>query len=112
MRFVCVAESRKDHMYRLILASVLMLGFSAPAMADMSGNECVGRFDACARVCAALDANDGCLGRCLLDNGCEIDDVKSARKGTAKGTLPDGALPRSSLPRDRLPTSRLPDSRL
>jgi hypothetical protein len=114
MQFVCVSEGEEDMVYRLILASIMVLGFSLPAGADKSENECALRFNACANACAALesDANDGCLGRCLLDNGCEINDDKSAGNGTPRGKLPDEALPRSSLPGDRLPTSHLPDSRM
>lgn len=109
-----MAEGEEDTVYRLILASIMVLGFALPAAADKSGNECALRFNACANACAALesDANDGCLGRCLVDNGCEIDDDKSAGNGTPKGTLPGDSLPRSSLPGDRLPTGNLPDSRM
>jgi hypothetical protein len=101
-------------MHRLILASIMVLGFMSQAAADMSENECARRFNACANACAALesDANNGCLGRCLVDNGCEIDDDKSSGNGTPKRTLPDDVLPRSSLPGDRLPTGSLPDSRM
>lgn len=100
--------------HRLILVSIMVLGFSLPAGAHVSENECARRFNACANACAALesDANDGCLGRCLVDNGCEIDDDKSAGNGTPRDRLPGDALPRSSLPDDRMPAGQLPDSRM
>ncbi len=101
-------------MHRLILASLMVLGFVLPAAADKSDFECARRFNACASVCAALegDANGGCLGRCLVDNGCEIDDGRSSGNGASKDTLPGDALPRDSLPGGRLPESTLPDSRM
>lgn len=95
---------REEAVSRTILVIGTMIGFALPAWAQNSDSVCFRRFEACAFACAALrdKANDGCLGRCLLDNGCEIDD----------GTSTDGGLPASTLPKDTLPRGRLPEGTL
>lgn len=109
-----MTEGEEDFVYRMILALILVAGFTMPAAAAESENECVRRFNVCANACGALGStpNDGCLGSCLLDGGCEIEGGASGQSRAPDSTLPDSSLPQSALPGDRMPTGSLPDSRM
>lgn len=95
----------------MFLVASLLVGFVGPVRAQVPDSRCVQRFEACAIACAVLGkrANNGCLGACLRDNGCAIDDDND---GTSSASMPDSTLPGDTLPKGRLPGNRMPSGSL
>lgn len=99
---------------RMILVTSLFIGLAVPVRLQASESLCFQRFEACAIACALLgmQAKDGCLGACLRDNGCAIDERQMSSRSMPDSTLPDGTLPGGTLPTSRMPAGSLPDSQL
>lgn len=100
---------KEDAVPRTILIISALIAFALPAQAQNSQSDCFRRFNICAEICAVFrdNANDGCLGSCLRNNGCEIDDGGSHGGGLAAGTLPRNTLPKGTLPAGTLPDTLL-----
>lgn len=93
---------------------VLLMAFAQPALAQTAQNECPRLFNMCAQACADMgnEVNDGCLGACLLDNGCAIQSDQSSSNSRPQAGFPGTALPDSTFPNSTMPDSTLPDSRM